>query len=141
MDEVVSDAVRQPRVYAVLLGLFAFVALLLATMGLYGVVSYTVAQRTQELGVRMAVGASALDLIRLVIGGSLKVVAVGAAAGLLASLALSQFISTLLFGLNANDLVTIGGVAVLIFIVTAAATYIPARRVSRIDPLVALRVE
>jgi putative ABC transport system permease protein len=141
MDEVVSHAVRQPRVYAVLLGLFAFVALLLATMGLYGVISYTVAQRTQEMGVRMAVGASAFDLIRLVVAGSLKVVAVGAVTGLLASLALSQFISTLLFGLKPNDLFTICGAAVLIFIVAAAAAYIPARRVSRIDPLVALRVE
>jgi putative ABC transport system permease protein len=141
MDEVVSDAVRQPRVYAVLLGLFAFIALLLATMGLYGVISYTVAQRTQEMGVRIAVGASAFDLIRLVVAGSLKVVAVGAAVGLAASLALSRFISTLLFGLKPNDMVTICGVALLIFIVAAAATCIPARRVSRIDPLLALRVE
>jgi putative ABC transport system permease protein len=141
MDEVVSDAVRQPRVYAVLLGLFAFIALLLATMGIYGVISYTVAQRTQEMGVRIAVGASAFDLIRLVVAGSLKVVAVGAAVGLAASLALSRFISTLLFGLKPNDMVTICGVALLIFIVAAAATCIPARRVSRIDPLLALRVE
>jgi ABC-type antimicrobial peptide transport system permease subunit len=141
MDEVVSDAVRQPRVYAALLGIFAFVALALATMGIYGVVSYTVAQRTQEMGVRMAVGASAGDLIRLILAGGLKMVTVGAAVGLLASAALSKAIATLLFGLQPNDTVTICGVAALIFTVAIAATYVPARRISRIDPVVALRAE
>jgi predicted permease len=141
MDEVVSDAIRQPRVYATLLAIFALVALSLATLGIYGVISYSVAHRTQEMGVRMAVGASTADLIRLILGGGLKVVALGVTAGLLMSLALSQVLSTLLFGLPPNDLVTICGVAVLIFVVATTAIYIPARRVSRIDPVVALRVE
>jgi predicted permease len=141
MDEVVSGAVRQPRVYAVLLGVFAFMALALATIGIYGVVAYSVAQRTQEMGVRMAVGASAPDLVRLVVGSGLKVVALGAAAGLIATLALSHVLSTLLFGLKPNDMMTLCGVALLIFSVAAAATYIPARRVSRIDPIAALRIE
>ena len=141
MDEVVSDAVRQPRTYAALLGIFAFVALGLAVMGIYGVISYAVAQRTQELGVRMAVGASPADLIRLLVGGGLKVVASGAAAGLAASLVLSRAVASLLYGVRPNDLVTIGGVAAVVLLVATIAIYIPARRVSRIDPVVALRVE
>jgi putative ABC transport system permease protein len=141
MDEVVSDAVRQPRMYAALLGIFALVALGLAVMGIYAVISYAVAQRTQELGVRMAVGASPSDLIRLLVGGGLTVVATGAAAGLGASLMLSRAVATLLYGVKPNDLVTIGGVAAIVLVIATLAIYIPARRVSRIDPVVALRVE
>jgi predicted permease len=141
MEDVVSDAVRQPRVYALILGIFAFIALFLATLGIYGVISYSVAQRTQEMGVRMAVGASSGDLIRLVLGSGLKVVAAGAAAGLALAFSVSRVISHLLFGVQPNDLATVCGVAAIVFIVAMAATYIPARRISRIDPVSALRVE
>jgi predicted permease len=141
MDEVVSDAVMQPRIYASLLLIFAAISVSLATMGIYGIVSYAVAQRTQEMGVRMAVGASSGDLIRLIAGDSLKVVAIGASAGLAASLAFSRAISTLLYGVQPNDLITICSVAAIVLAVAAIATYLPARRVSRIDPASALRVE
>jgi predicted permease len=139
MDEVVADAVRQPRTYAALLGIFAFVALALAAMGIYGVISYTVAQRTQEMGVRMAVGASSFDLVRLLLGGGLKVVAAGAAVGFALSLALTRAVSTLLYGVKPNDLATMCVVAAVVLAIATASIYIPARRVSRIDPLVALR--
>jgi ABC-type antimicrobial peptide transport system permease subunit len=127
--------------YTALLGLFAFMALALATLGIYGVISYAVAQRTQEMGVRMAVGASSADLIRLLVGGGLTVVSIGAAVGFAAALGLSRLLSALLFGVTPNDLATICGVAILVLVIATAAMYIPARRVSRIDPVTALRVE
>jgi putative ABC transport system permease protein len=141
MDEVVTIALRQPRVYTFILGVFAFVALSLATLGIYGVISYSVAQRTQEMGVRMAVGASPRDLIRLVLGGGLKVVGLGVVVGLALSLALSRVIAKLLFGIQPDDLVTICGVAAVVFTVAIVASYVPARRISRIDPVSALRIE
>jgi putative ABC transport system permease protein len=141
MDEIVSDAVRQPRTYAVLLGFFAFIALGLAIMGIYGVISYAVAQRTQELGVRMAVGASPAELVRMLLGGGLKIVAIGAGIGLFASVMLSRTVAALLYGVKPNDLPTIGAVAALVLLIATAAIYLPARRVSRIDPVLALRVE
>jgi putative ABC transport system permease protein len=141
MDEVVAGAVRQPRTYAALLGTFAIVAFGLAIMGIYGVISYAVAQRTQELGVRMAVGASPADLIRLLLAGGLRVVVSGAAVGFAASLVLSRAVASLLYGVQPNDLVTIGVVAGVVLLVATIAIYLPARRVSRIDPVVALRVE
>jgi ABC-type antimicrobial peptide transport system permease subunit len=114
-------------------------ALLLAAMGLYGVISYSVAQRTNEMGIRMALGAQATDVSRLVIRQGVKLVGIGILLGTLASLALSRLLTSLLFGVSATDPFIFLGVALLLSLVALAACYIPARRAARLDPVVALR--
>jgi ABC-type antimicrobial peptide transport system permease subunit len=120
---------------------FALLALVLACIGLYGLLSYEVARRTRELGIRMALGAQRGDLLRLVIGQGILLVLVGAAIGIAAAMGLTRFMSTILYGVHANDPLTFAGVAILLTLVALAACYIPARRATRVDPLVALRYE
>lgn len=141
MDARLSASVAQPRFYAVLLAGFAALAVTLAAVGVYGVLSYSVQQRTREIGVRMAVGADAGDVLRLVFGQGAVLVAIGLACGLGAALPVTRALTTLLFGVTARDPTVFAGVAVLLGAVALAACYVPARRAARVDPLVALRFE
>jgi predicted permease len=141
MSEAISRDVTRERMVAYLAGSFAFLALLLACIGLYGVLSYTVARRTQELGVRMALGARPGDLTRMVIGDGSRVVLAGLALGVAVAILVGRLITTLLVGVSAADPLTLIAVGASLIIVTIAAAYLPARRASRIDPAVALRTE
>jgi putative ABC transport system permease protein len=141
MQQVIVDSSSDTRFEAELLGIFAGLALLLAAIGIYGVMSYLVAQRTQELGIRMALGAQPLDVLRLVLERGVVLTLAGLAIGLVAAFAITRLLSKLLFGVSATDPATFLGVAMLLGLVALAACYIPARRATRIDPLVALRYE
>ncbi len=129
------------RLLLVLGGLFATVALVLAALGIYGVVAFSVTRRTQEIGIRMSLGAGRDNILRLVLGEGARIVALGVVIGIAASLAITRLISTLLFGISATDPLTFVAVAVLLSAVALVASYIPARRATRVDPLVALRYE
>ena len=141
MSELVSDSIARPRLYAVLLGIFAAVAVLLAAIGIYGVMTYSVARRTREIGIRMALGAARADVIGLVVRQSLTLTAVGIALGLVGAAFLTRYIGGLLFGLTPLDPTTFMGVTVMFASVATLAALVPARRATRIDPLVALRHE
>jgi putative ABC transport system permease protein len=141
LDEYVSASVAYPRLDALLVAVFAGVALALALIGLYGVMSYTVTQRTHELGVRIALGASRRDVLGLVVGYGMRLVVVGMVAGLAGAFALTRLMASLLFGVSATDPVAFGAVAVALAAVALAACYIPARRATRVDPVTALRHE
>jgi ABC-type antimicrobial peptide transport system permease subunit len=125
----------------ILLVVFAGAALLLAEVGIYGVVSYSVSQRTQEMGIRIAVGAGPGDVLRLVLGQGTRAALLGIAFGITAALALTRLMESLLFGVSATDPLTFLVVATLLTLVALAASYIPARRAMRVDPMVALRHE
>jgi putative ABC transport system permease protein len=141
MQERVADVTSRTRFIAVLLGLFAGLALLLAGIGIYGVMAYSVSARTREIGVRMALGAQVSDVLKLVIGQGMKLVLVGVALGLVASVALARTIKNLLFGVSATDPMTFAAIALLLMLVALLACYLPARRAAKVDPLVALRHE
>jgi predicted permease len=141
LDSLVSGAVAQPRFRAVVLTALAAVTIALAGVGLSGVVAYAVAQRTAEIGVRMALGARRADVIRLVLREGLVVASIGVTAGTVAALALSDVVAHLLYGIPPTDPASFAGGAVFLLVVATAASYLPARRASRIDPLVALRHE
>jgi predicted permease len=141
MDEVVSHSFAARRLSMILLGVFAALALALACVGIYGVISYLVSQRTHEIGVRVALGAQRDDVLRLVLGHGARMALAGVAIGIVAALALTRLMSRLLFGVSASDPLTFSGVAILLVIVALVACYIPARRAMRTDPIVALRHE
>ncbi len=141
MDEWVSNGAAQPRLNTVLLSIFAAAALLIASLGIYGVLAYSVSQRTEEIGVRMALGATPRDVLRLIVGQGMKIAGIGIAVGLVAALALGRTVSSLVFGVQVRDLPTFTGVAVALASVALAACAIPAVRASRVDPMVALRYE
>ncbi len=136
-----SPSVFLRRYPSYLIGSFAVLALILATIGLYGLISYSVSQRTRELGIRIALGAQQWDVMRLVMGHGARLALIGVAIGIAAGLALTQLMKSLLFGVSAADPMTFAGVAILLTVVAVAACYIPARRAMRTDPIVALRYE
>jgi predicted permease len=137
----IDDEMFNDRLVAILSISLALLAALLAALGLYGVLSYVVARRTREIGIRMALGGQRADILRLVLGQGAQLTVIGGAVGIVAALALARLMSSLLFGVSANDPLTFVGVAVLLGIVSGAACYIPARRAVRVDPIVALRYE
>ena len=141
MEQVRSAVLGPQQVNFSLVGLFGIVALVLAAVGLYGVTAYSVAQRTHEIGIRVALGARRAEVLRLVLGQGAKLAMLGLAIGTAAALALSQFLSSLLYGVTARDPLTFAGVAALLAGVALAASYIPARRAMRVDPMIALRHE
>ena len=139
MEGVIADTLWRARISAWLLGLFAGLAAALAAAGLYGVMSNSVNQRTQEIGLRMALGAASRDVLRMVIAEGLKLTVAGLGLGLGAAFALNRLIASQLFGVTATDPLTYGGVAMLLAMVAMVACYIPARRAARVDPMIALR--
>jgi putative ABC transport system permease protein len=141
MEQWLSNSAAQPRLNTVMLSVFAFVALLIASVGIYGVLAYSVSQRTGEIGVRMALGATPRDAWHLIIREGMIVVLIGIGAGLLGGLALSRAVSSLVFGVPVRDPVIFIGVAATLATVAFAACVIPALRASRVDPIVALRYE
>jgi predicted lysophospholipase L1 biosynthesis ABC-type transport system permease subunit len=141
MHDVLAASTGRPRLYALITGIFGSVALVLAVVGIFGVVSYVAAQRTQEIGVRMALGAQRHEVLRLVVLQGMKPIAVGMTAGTLLSIGLSRFMATLLFNVAPLDPLTFVLVIVLLAAVALIACWIPARGATRVDPLTALRAE
>jgi predicted permease len=141
MDSLISDSLASQRFSMTLLAVFAVLAVVLAGVGIYGVISYVVGQRAHEIGIRMAVGARPQDILRLILGRGGKLAGLGVALGLAAALVLTRFIASLLYGVGATDPLTFAGVAMLLTLVALAACYVPARRAAKVDPLVALRCE
>jgi predicted permease len=141
MEAIVSDSIASQRFAMILLGAFAGVALILAAVGIYGVVSYLVGQRTQEVGIRMALGAQRRDVLRLVLGEGTKMAWIGVGIGFVAALGLTRLMASMLFGVSKTDPLTFAAVSLLLMAIVTVACYIPARRATRVDPMVALRYE
>jgi ABC-type antimicrobial peptide transport system permease subunit len=141
LEDAFAQGAARERLNAIVSAAFAVCALVLASLGLYGLLAFTVAERTNEIGIRMALGAQASQVLRMVMIQGLRLVAVGAVLGLAAAFAVSRFLSSLLFGITSHDPATFAGVAALLLAVSAAAVLIPARRATQINPVVALRKE
>src|SRR5207245_4832319 len=141
MDDYIAGSVAAPRFNTTLLSIFAGVALALTVIGLYGVMSYSVAQRTNEIGIRMALGAQTRDVLRLIVKQGLTLILIGLVLGLCGALALTRLLSTLLFGVTARDPATFVAIAALLSLVAMLACYLPAWRATKVDPLEALMYE
>jgi putative ABC transport system permease protein len=141
MDHIVAEAVARQRFSMLLLGLFAGLALLLASVGIYGVMSYSVAQRTHEIGIRIALGARRADVLQMTVKQGLKLVALGMMLGLIAAFLLTRALASLLYGISATDPVTFVGISLVLFSVAILASYIPALRATKVDPIIALRAQ
>jgi putative ABC transport system permease protein len=141
MEEIIARSLAPRRFNLLLFGVFAALALVLASVGIYGVIAYTVSQRTREIGVRMALGAGRRDILKLIIGRGLALTFGGIATGLLASLALMRWLESLLFEVSPTDTLTFACVALLLALMALLACYVPARRATKVDPLVTLRHE
>jgi len=141
MKQIVSVSVGEPRFRTAVLLMFAILALFVASIGLYGVMSYLMSQRTREFGIRLAVGASSGALLRLVLGQAAKLVSIGICLGLVGAMVVARAISSLLYGISPFDTATFASVSLVLAVVAFLASYIPARRAASIDPMVALRYE
>jgi putative ABC transport system permease protein len=141
MEEIVASSIATQRLAMILLSIFSTLALLLSAIGIYGVISYLTSQRTQEIGVRVALGASSRDVLRMVLGEGMRIALIGVFLGLAAALVMTRLIARLIYGVGAWDPLTFASVAVLLSGVAAFACYLPARRAMRVDPMVALRYE
>jgi putative ABC transport system permease protein len=139
MDEVVGASVSRPRLIAIITGIFAGFALLLSAIGVYGVMAYSVSTRKQEMGIRLALGAAPGDILRLVVGQGMRMTLVGVAAGMIFSLLLTRLLASLLYDVRSTDPVVFGGASLTLLGTALLACYIPARRATRVDPIVALR--
>jgi ABC-type antimicrobial peptide transport system permease subunit len=141
MEEIIADSLAARRVSMIVLGVFAALALGLASMGIYGVISYVVGQRTREIGIRIALGAKRIDVLRMILSEGMKLTVLGVGLGFVAALALTQLMASMLYGVSATDPLTFVAVATVLFLVALTACYVPARRAMRVDPIVALRYE
>jgi ABC-type antimicrobial peptide transport system permease subunit len=141
MDDLMTRSVASQRFYMLLLGLFAWLGLVLAAVGIYGVMSYTVAERTNELGIRMALGARQSDVLRLILRNGMQWALLGLGIGLAGALGLTRVMKGFLFGVSATDPLTFTLIAALLLFVATLACYLPARRATKVDPLIALRYE
>jgi putative ABC transport system permease protein len=145
MEQILADSIATPRFNMLLMGIFAVVALMLAAIGIYGVMSYAVAQRTHEIGVRMALGASSGDVLKMIVRQGMTLTLIGVVAGLGMAMGLAWSISTLLsellYDVGGTDPVTFGAIAIILSAVALVACLVPARRATRVDPMVALRYE
>jgi putative ABC transport system permease protein len=141
MDENVAQSISQPRFRTVLLAVFAGIALVLAAVGIFGVMAYSVAQRTRELGLRIALGASRGRVLQLVLAHGVRLTLMGVAIGLAATFLLTRYVSSLLFNVPAYDPMTLVGVVAALIAISLCACYLPARRATLVDPIVALREE
>ncbi|MBA2305861.1 MAG: ABC transporter permease [Acidobacteria bacterium] len=141
LDAIVGESIEQPKFFAMLAAGFSILALVLAAIGIYGVMAYVVAQRTTEIGVRMALGATQGEVFRLIVGDGLKLTAIGVALGAAGSILVARWLTSLLFGVTPGDPKTLTATALVLLLVAAAACFIPARRATRVDPMVALRAE
>jgi putative ABC transport system permease protein len=141
MDGIIAGSLAARRFSMILLGIFAALALVMSCIGIYGVISYLVGQRTHEIGIRIALGAERRDVLRMVLAEGAKMALAGVAIGLVAAFGLTRLMASMLFGVSAHDPLSFAGVAGLLILVALAACYIPARRATKVDPMVALRYE
>jgi len=137
--DAIGQSISRERFRTFLLGSFGAIALLLAAVGIFGIISYSASQRTQEIGIRMAIGAQRHDILGLILGQGVKLALLGLGAGVVFALLLTRLMASLLYNVSATDPLTFGGVAIILLVVAAIACYIPARRAMRVDPIVALR--
>jgi putative ABC transport system permease protein len=141
MEQILSESIMRPRFNMLLITIFAVVAMMLASVGIYGVISYSVSQRTHEIGVRIALGARPGDIFRMVVGQGLKIALTGVGAGLVAALALTRVMVSLLYGVQATDPLTFAAISAALTAIVIMASYIPARRATKVDPMISLRYE
>jgi putative ABC transport system permease protein len=141
MERLIGDSLAPQQVSAIMVTLFAVVALLLACIGLYGVLAYAVSQRTHEIGLRMALGAERRDVLKLIVGQGFTLTLIGVGIGIVGALAVTRLLADLLYGVKPTDLLTFAAVSLLLTAVALLASYIPARRATKVDPMVALRYE
>jgi len=141
MNEIRSDSVAPERLNLTLLSIFAGIALVLAIVGIYGVMSYSVTQRTHEIGIRMAIGAQPRDVFRMVIGQGMILALIGIAFGLVGAFGLTRLMATMLFGVEPTDPATFAVISLLLTLVALVACYVPSRRATKVDPVISLRYE
>src|SRR5262249_155282 len=139
MAEIRGESIAPERLNLTLLSIFAGIALVLAIVGIYGVMSYTVTQRTHEIGIRMAIGAQPRDVFRMVLGQGMLLAVIGVVLGLVLAFGLTRLMTSMLFGVRPTDPVTFGGIAMILSIVSLIACYLPGRRATKVDPVVSLR--
>ena len=141
LEEEIADSIAIVRIMGILMGIFGLVALALSSVGVYGVLSESVAQRTNEIGIRLALGANPRDLMKLILGQALKLTAIGLAMAIPCAVAIARAMATLIFGVVSLDLAILAGFTALLLLVALAAGYLPARRAIAVDPMISLRYE